>query len=51
MSITTTNGARSLGVPILTTLIVLSIIGFNALAASTTSGSVLKSLVEARRIQ
>ena len=47
MNITTTNGVRSLGVPILITLIVLSIIGFNALAASTTTGRVPKWLVDA----
>lgn len=47
MSIATMNGARSLGVPMLITLIFLSAIGPNARAAPTTGASVPKALADA----
>jgi hypothetical protein len=47
MGITTTNGARSLSVPMLVTLIVLSMMGFDAYAASMTGASVPKSMADA----
>ena len=47
MNVTTKNSARLPGVALLITLIGLSMIGFNAHAASTTGGSVPQSLVDA----
>jgi hypothetical protein len=46
MNVTTKNSARLPGVALLITLIGLSMIGFNAHAASTTGGSVPQSLVD-----